>query len=225
MLWQAELLDDAYLFAHQLPGRFTELLQRQFEVRDVSRLDADELAADKVDGQAIAASDQHLQVGLIAIERAFAVLPNAAINDGEVGFDAAVHVYDGLVDAEGVHGTAIRSRQNAHGIFHTERHSRNDVRFQDRQINQARLGEDTRDAETAQAPGTFWPQFDPVLLPAFRVYFDDANAVFLAELFNPQDSVGSITIKLGARGFTQDRLCSTCAYFFGDGFEESKTGG
>ena len=79
MLWQAELLDDAYLFALQLPGRFTELLQRQFEVQDVSRLDADKLAADKVDGQAIAASDQHLQVGLIAVERAFAVLADMTL--------------------------------------------------------------------------------------------------------------------------------------------------
>ena len=118
LLRQAKLFNDADFFPYCRPRWLTQLLEGQLEVRNVARLDADELAADKINGQALASRDQNLQIGLVTIERPLAILSHAAIDDGQVGPNAKIHIHDGLVDAEGMHGPPVGTGQNTHRVFH-----------------------------------------------------------------------------------------------------------
>src|SRR5258706_13813094 len=98
------------------------------------------------------------------------------------------------------------------------------MRFKHGQVNQPRLAQYTWDAEGAQALRAFGPQFNPILFASLRVYTQDTNAVFRAELLDPQDGIGGLAVELGAGCFTQHRLCSTGAHFFGNRFEQRETG-
>ena len=72
-------------------------------MRDISWLDTNNLATDKVDSQAITPGHQDLQIGLIAIEWAFAILTHTAIDNGKIRFDASVHINDTLINAKSMH--------------------------------------------------------------------------------------------------------------------------
>jgi hypothetical protein len=92
---------------------------------------------------------QYLQIGFIAIEWPLAILSNAAIDDSQVRLDTTIHIHDALVDTEGMHRAAVRPGQNTHWIFHAERHGRDNMRLENGQVNQTRLAQYTRDAESA----------------------------------------------------------------------------
>src|SRR6266487_2541887 len=91
-------------------------------------INANELAADLIDCQAISSCYQYLQVR----------------------FDAAIHIHDRLVDAERMHGPSIRTREHTHWIFHTQRHRRDNMRFEYRKVNQTGILHKTRDTKPAQ---------------------------------------------------------------------------
>src|SRR5713226_910428 len=104
-------------------GTGADLLQGQFQMWHISRLDPYKLAAGQINGQVIASGYQHLQISFISIKWPFTILSHAAIDDGEGWFDAQVHIHYALIDAKGMHGAPIRAWQYAHGILHTERHN------------------------------------------------------------------------------------------------------
>src|SRR5713226_7209894 len=72
---ETELFDDLNVSTGQCPGGFADLFQGKFEMGNSARLDADELAADEINGQAIATGYQDPEISLITVERAFAILP------------------------------------------------------------------------------------------------------------------------------------------------------
>src|SRR5713226_909134 len=119
-LGKAKLFDYSYLTLDQWPA---DLLQCQFQMWHISRLDPYKLAAGQINGQVIASGYQHLQISFISIKWPFTILSHAAIDDGEGWFDAQVHIHYALIDANGLHGAPIRAWQYAHGILHTERHN------------------------------------------------------------------------------------------------------
>src|SRR5258708_30355255 len=118
---------------------------------DIAWLDANDLAAGQVNSQAITSSYQYLQVGSIAIEWSLTVLANTAIDDDQVGFDAAIHINNGLSNPKSMHGPPVRARQNTHQIFHAQSHSRDNMRFEHRQVDQASVLHEARNAEVTQA--------------------------------------------------------------------------
>ena len=99
------------------------------------------------------------------------------------------------------------------------------MRFEHGQVNETGFLQETRDVQAAQTLRACGPQFNPILFAPLRVYTQDANAVFRAELLDPQDGIGGLAVELGAGCFTQHRLCSTGAHFFGNRFEQRETGG
>src|SRR6266852_9140105 len=111
----------------------------------IAWIDANELAADQVNGQAITSSHQYLQVGFIAIERPLAILTHAAIDDGQVGLDAAIHIDNALSNSKGMHGSPVRAGQNTHRVFHPQGHGRDNMRFEYWQVDQAGFLHETGD--------------------------------------------------------------------------------
>ncbi len=93
-----------------------------------------------------------------------------------------------------------------------------------RLIRRASL-ENTRDVEAAQFSCSRWAQFNPILFAAFGVDAQDANTILRTELFDAQNRVCGIAVKLGAGSFAENRFGSTGTNLFGDGFEQGKTGG
>ena len=70
---------------------------------NILRFYADDLAANKINGQTIATGYQYLQVSPVTIEWAFTILSDAPIDNGQIGPDAAVHINNTLIDAQGMH--------------------------------------------------------------------------------------------------------------------------
>src|SRR5579884_3167979 len=202
LLGQAEFFNHAHIFARRSPGWLAHLLQRQPQVWNVTRLDAHHLAANEINGEAVAPGNQHLQIGFIAIERSLAILADAAIHNRQVGLDTEIHIDDALVNAEGMHRAAVGARQNAHQVLHRQGHRGDDVRFQHRQINQARLLHNTWDAETFQAFRALRSQLHPILLAALRVYLENTDTVLLTKLFYTENGIGGIAIKFRSRRLT-----------------------
>src|SRR5205085_1885355 len=86
LLWEAKLLDHdgiTSIFTNQGPRGLAQLFHGQLQVRDMVWLDANQLTAGQVNGQAITSGHQYLQVGFIAIERSLPILTDAAIDDGQ----------------------------------------------------------------------------------------------------------------------------------------------
>src|SRR6266516_2006005 len=194
-------------------------------MRNIAWLDANELAADQVNGQAITSRHQHLQVCLLAIERPLTILTYTAIDDGQIGLDAAIHINDALGDTQRMHSPAIGTRQNAHRVFHAQGHGRDNVRFEHWQVNEAGFLHEAGHSEAAQAPRACWSQFNPILLVPLRINTDNADAILGTELFDTQNSIGGLAIKFGTGDFTEYWLCATGPHLFSDRFEQCKTGG
>src|SRR5258708_28902745 len=102
----------------------------------------------------------------MGIEWPLRILSNAGMDNSQVRLDTTIHIHDALVDTEGMHRAAVRPGQNTHWIFHAERHGRDNMRLENGQVNQTRLAQYTRDAESAQSLRTLPSHSHPILLPA-----------------------------------------------------------
>src|SRR6266702_7448600 len=163
-------------------------------MRNIAWLDAYQLAAGQVNAQAITSSYQYLQVCFLAIERSLTILTHAAVDDGQIRLDAAIHIHNALGYPQGMHSPSIGTRQNAHRVFHAQGHGRDNVRFEHWQVNEAGFLHEAGHSEAAQAPRACWSQFNPILLVPLRINTDNADAILGTELFDSQNSIGGLAI-------------------------------